>query len=158
MYLVFENETNINAAMELLESDYRFQRVDGYWITIAPEVIPPGLPTYTLEDELLAWYPEDSKQYKYLAKKLKDDLGVKIIVSQEKMDDIRKIFVDDNAIYEVNNSNQCLKIVEALHNVELLMKYGFLEEALIELQGMKINEPFITVDKIVEAQNIMLAD
>lgn len=66
MYLVFNNETDINTALTILSNKYKFQRIDTKWITPKPDTIPSGLPSYTEENELLTWYSVDSKQYNIL--------------------------------------------------------------------------------------------
>ena len=63
MFLIFDNETLINEALILLESKYKYQRLDGKWITPIPNIIPIGLMNYIEESESLYWYPVDSKQY-----------------------------------------------------------------------------------------------
>ena len=96
MFLVFNTEADVDIAMSILDSKYKYQRLDGKWITLKPEVIPDGLPTYTEESESLSWYPIESKQYDILRCSIDCGLNNKFDAIDKAYELVKREFVCEN--------------------------------------------------------------
>lgn len=142
MYLVFSTEAYIDIALELLISKYKYQIIDGRWITPKPSIIPEGLPEYTEENESLSWYPKDSKQYEVL----RNTIHAKLDEQFAKID-IIAVNIKKDFTYE----NIDMGISGMMYDTETTMT-KFVSDAMKDvdyaLQNRSTTDVFNEIDKI----------
>ena len=159
MYLVFETENQIEVALGLLKSKYRYQRLDGKWITPKPEEIPDGLPPYEIEEEILAWYPPESKQYAALITAADKYFNTMMPIAQSIGSEVLKRCMKRNMAAGIN-AFQMEHLVERLGKIHVLLSMGALKDSITLLSVMEpddITETYhwVTQDRVNEIISVI---
>ena len=156
MFLVFASEIDIDAALILLGSCYKYQRLDNKWITQKPEIVPENLPEYLEESESLTWYPSDSREYHYLHEELCCALEIKLDAIDVYYNTIKREFTKENILMEITQLGQTQLVLDAFEQVDYAMRQGSVFAACTHMDSIVRSSPFLTDERINTFKNSLL--
>lgn len=146
MYIVCELESDIDIARSLTGNKYKFQRVDGKWIT--PYIQVDDLPGHTLEEESLTWYDPNSKQYNILYNKINDDITKSYITIDLIYNKLKDEFSAENVIMGITQMGQTSLVMESLKDFDYCMRNRAIDEVWSVIDKIPRSTPFLTEERI----------
>jgi hypothetical protein len=156
-YLVFESETDIDQALTILASKYKFQRLDGKWITNRPETIPTGLPVYSEEEEDLSWYSINTKQYDVLYRTIIFRLNTKYDIIDRVYEEVRRNFTNENILMGITELGQTQIVLDAMEKVDYCMRSRSVVAVFDLIDAIPRSEPFLTDARLNSFKNELLS-
>jgi hypothetical protein len=148
MYLVFETESDIDNALNLLVSNYKYQIQDGRWITPMPNEIPEGLPPYTEEAENLSWYAEWHQAIFSLRAEISKKLEQKYDSIDQVYERVRRDFTNENILMGITEMGQTQLVLDAMEKVDYCMRSRSVVAVWDLIDAIPRSEPFLTEERL----------